>query len=489
MTEQGSSVNRYLIFVIFLLVILSLALTIALIAMNSSKHDTFKDNSKQQCNCRLVKEKQIFLDEEPNIPPVFHDLTKSEIRSIQKYLYEDSDLNLVKPSANKTNASYVFTIELYLPDKSDVLMYLDENGPKPTRMARVTIIRENFQNPEINEIIVEPLPNPSSHRPVPGKPESIRFINRPISNEEYYSAVNYVNNEVDSKAGEFIQAAFGTGLKNCGDRCLDFLYISSFSPASSGDNKRKMWFWLHYTVEYFLLHPVDFSVLTTSDQSSLSIESVWYSGRIFDSLESLMHQYRQNKLPLNISTFPQGDSFQFSKLTRRGKAPDLSYKRDPVQIYPDGQRYTIKHRHIEYMDWSFDFRLSTSYGPQIYDVRFRGKRIAYEIGLQEISVYYSGNSPQQRFSDFIDSVEVFGPTAKGLIPGVDCPELSTFVNAYHIETSFDPAEVMNAFCVFEWNTGEPLRRHYSKSTYGWKLFRRTTNICSYLENHTDNFKL
>ncbi|KAK3084716.1 hypothetical protein FSP39_017939 [Pinctada imbricata] len=265
-------------------------------------------------------------------------------------------------------------------------------------------------------------------------------------------------------------AAFGARLKNCGVRCLGLKYLNSFSPASSGEKKRKFWYWFHYPVEYFLLHPVDFAVLLTSHDDSFIIECIWYAGRKYHSLNSLLDLYMQNRLPLNISTFPHDDSSIFSKLYRRGKTPSLSEKRDPVQFYPDGQRYTITYRHIEYMEWSFDFRLSTSYGPQIYDVRFRGNRIAYEIGLQEISVYYSGDSPQQRFSDFIDSAELFGSKAKGLVPGVDCPELSTFVGAFNIGTSLQPTEIINAFCVFEWNTGEPLRRHYSKSKYASNFF-------------------
>ena len=79
-----------------------------------------------------------------------------------------------------------------------------------------------------------------------------------------------------------------------------------------------------------------------------------------------------------------------------------------LQVEPDGKRYTINHRHVSYLHWEFDIRLSALTGPQIYDVRFQGDRIAYELGLSEISVYYSGDSPVQRVTDFVDSGVLIG---------------------------------------------------------------------------------
>ena len=79
-----------------------------------------------------------------------------------------------------------------------------------------------------------------------------------------------------------------------------------------------------------------------------------------------------------------------------------------LQVEPDGKRYTINHRHVSYLHWEFDIRLSALTGPQIYDVRFQGDRIAYELGLSEIAVYYSGDSPVQRVTDFVDSGALIG---------------------------------------------------------------------------------
>ncbi|PVD19729.1 hypothetical protein C0Q70_20220 [Pomacea canaliculata] len=114
------------------------------------------------------------------------------------------------------------------------------------------------------------------------------------------------------------------------------------------------------------------------------------------------------------------------------------------------------------MQWDFDIRLSAFNGPQAYDIRFNGERLVYELGLSEISVYYSGDNPIQRVTDFVDSGALLGIHSKSLIPGADCPEGATFLNTSFLgERMAAATELAQATCVFEQNTAMPLRRHLS----------------------------
>jgi diamine oxidase len=62
----------------------------------------------------------------------------------------------------------------------------------------------------------------------------------------------------------------------------------------------------------------------------------------------------------------------------------------------------------------------------------------------------------------MDSGELLGPASTGLVPGVDCPNHATFYDTMHVTESSDEPDVFkNTFCIFELNTGEPLRRHHS----------------------------
>ena len=79
-----------------------------------------------------------------------------------------------------------------------------------------------------------------------------------------------------------------------------------------------------------------------------------------------------------------------------------------LQIEPDGKRYTINYCRVRYLHWDFHVRLSALTGPQVNDVRFQGERIAFELGLSEISVYYSADNPINRVTDYIDSGALLG---------------------------------------------------------------------------------
>ena len=55
-----------------------------------------------------------------------------------------------------------------------------------------------------------------------------------------------------------------------------------------------------------------------------------------------------------------------------------------------------------------------------------------------------------------------GTHSKSLIPGSDCPDDATFLNVSFLgEASGEATTLERAMCVFEQNTGVPLRRHLS----------------------------
>jgi hypothetical protein len=72
----------------------------------------------------------------------------------------------------------------------------------------------------------------------------------------------------------------------------------------------------------------------------------------------------------------------------------------PRLIYPDGKRFLVHNNHVSYQGWNFDVRMSTTTGPSIFNVKFNDVSYAYEISLQEISVFHSGYKRWIRYSDF-----------------------------------------------------------------------------------------
>lgn len=457
--EMNASRNRLLLIAVIFLSVSTVVLLIALIVVaTSDKEDKIPD--VKPCTSFQLPNVDSGLDD--SSPSVFHDLTFREIAGLKEYLYEKASLDLVTPSDIKRNANFVFLAELHIPNKSDVLNFLDNKGPQPNREAWVVIIRGKPPNQEINELVVGPLPEPTYHIPLPGVNKSVPYFYRPFTEADYGEVIDNITDELHANFGEILFNCYGANLRECDKECLSLKYTSSFSPASSGVMERNTWYWLGYDLEYYSLHFLDFSVLVTVRANGSFIRLVWFEGHAFSSVEEAKTAFQNKSVSCQPKSFPQNDKNLFSSMNKRGNPAKHSNKRPPVFVEPDGTRYTVTGKHIDYMKWSFDFRMSTAYGPVVYDIRFDNKRFIYELGLQEISVFYSGHSPQQRFSDYMDSGELIGPAAQGLIPGTDCPDHATYFDAMHVTESSESADIAkNAFCLFELNTGEPLRRHHS----------------------------
>ncbi|XP_045168957.2 putative amine oxidase [copper-containing] [Mercenaria mercenaria] len=470
--QKADATKRFLIVTIVILGIACICLLVGLLVVLQKDGD----GKDKIVHCEV--EDMFKHQTEPENPGVFEELTNKEIEGLKEYLYEQAGLDLVRPSKSKRNANYIFVAELHLPNKTDVIGHLDNGAAQPPREAKVIVIRGKQPDTWINELVVGPLPTPTYHKPLPGINATLPYFYRPMTEEDYGSVTTSITNQVHETLGNLINNCFDAKLKDCGNKCIGFLYASSFSPASSGEQTRKTWYWLTYVVEYYTLHPVDFSVLANIKQDGVDIDVVWFKGNQYKSMNELTSLYTNGTVKCDPQTFPTVDKNLFSAPHRRGPIPETANnKRSPVFVQPDGQRYNVNGRRVNYMQWSFDFRLSTSYGPQVYDVRFNNKRIVYELGVQEISVFYSGHSPQQRFSDYMDSAELIGPSAQGLVPGVDCPNHATFYDTKHITETSEIADVTkNVFCLFELNTGEPLRRHHSYYESEGKFYEGMENV-------------
>ena len=162
-------------------------------------------------------------------------------------------------------------------------------------------------------------------------------------------------------------------------------------------------------------------------------------GNQYKNLTQAILAFENKSIPCTRQSFPVNSKDIFSTLNHRGQ-PTTS-KRAPVFVKPDGKRYNVNGK--QYMKWSFDFRMSTAFGPVVHDIKFDGKHVIYELGLQEISVFYSGHSPQQRFSDYMDSGELIGPAAQGIIPGVDCPNNVTYFDTMHVTETAETADTIH----------------------------------------------
>ncbi|KAJ8254566.1 hypothetical protein COCON_G00211780 [Conger conger] len=131
--------------------------------------------------------------------------------------------------------------------------------------------------------------------------------------------------------------------------------------------------------------------------------------------------------------------------------------------------------------------IRSSTGMRVFDIRFKGERIAYELSVQEAMSVYGSNTPGLILTKFLDASIGIGRFAHELARGVDCPYNAVYVDTVRYIDITEPKTFKNSICIFEHDTGRPLRRHFSdffSNSYGGLansvlVFRTITAIGNY----------
>ena len=451
-----------------LLALLSLALFIAVCVLATKKESSTENGSFSGVQ-DFCPETTKLASSPARSEGLYDDLSKEEIIAVRDYILGQSALNVTPHEDAAINDNYIYLIELQQPLKDKALDFLDdENASRPGRAARVVIYNGGKVNPDVREYLVSPAAKPSQYKETtgPGQRYPIPFDSRPLDSKEEEVMERIIVN-VTTKVRDLLRDSYdGYTYSDCADRCLTW---SNTAPGELGE--RKQWVWLMRDLPGFYLHPVSFEFyLDTrgSDVSLWKVEEVFYFNTSFASVEDLMRAYNNGSLHKVFLPAPSYSSKSplFSSFARRGKPQPPKPLRPPQLVEPDGKRYTVSGRHVEYMKWSFDFRSRSSSGLQLFDIRFDGQRIVYELSLQEAAAFYSGWSPMQMSTNYLDSAWGMGSSKFELVGGVDCPNTATFFDTVHFVDATDPAKYRNAICLFELNLGLPLRRHFDSNFDG-----------------------
>ena len=110
------------------------------------------------------------------------------------------------------------------------------------------------------------------------------------------------------------------------------------------------------------------------------------------------------------------------------------------------------------VDFSFFISFNRDVGVQLYNIKYKGKRIIYELALQEAAAHYASADPFQSTTSYLDSSYGMGLLTFELVPGFDCPIDATFLNVSVYQNEITRTHP-NAICMFEHNTAYPLQRH------------------------------
>ncbi|EHB06299.1 Membrane primary amine oxidase [Heterocephalus glaber] len=226
----------------------------------------------------------------------------------------------------------------------------------------------------------------------------------------------------------------------------------------SGD--RATWFGLYYNVSGagIFLHPVGLELLVdhgAPEPARWVVRQVVFQGRHYESLPCLEHLFEAGLVKVvPVPDNGTGGAWSLKSPVPPGPAP-------PLQFPPQGPRFSVQGSRVASSLWAFSFGLGAFSGPRVFDIRFRGERVAYEVSVQEALAVYGGNSPAAMLTHYMDSSFGIGKYSTPLARGVDCPYLATYVDRHFLVGSQAPKTIRDALCVFEQNQGLPLRRHHS----------------------------
>lgn len=384
---------------------------------------------------------------------VFADLTQVEMVQVMQYLKSHLEAGLVEASRAKLSDNCIYLIDLQLPPKAEALAFLDHGGSRPPRQALAVVYFGNQTDPNITEYVVGPLPKPVYHQDVTvqkygGK---VPYYRRPPLDAEYKLMAHFLLSSVFPTAPGFMK----TVLNYDGTNLVPM--VTSSQGLMSGDHAT--WLVLFQNVPGFFLHPVGLEILldhSSLDLSHWTVKKVFYNGRYYGDMAELEKEFSAGTVQVEAIKGVPTDG-NFSSMKPRTYNPGVG----PLQYEPYGRRYSVRSNQVVSASWSFAFRMDVSRGPQLFDIRFKGHRIVYELSVQDSMSVYGSNNPGAMSIRYMDGNFGIGRLTSPLVRGVDCPYSATFLDVYSVAQMETPQVTRDALCVFEQNLGAPLRRHYS----------------------------
>ncbi|KAF2020584.1 copper amine oxidase [Aaosphaeria arxii CBS 175.79] len=414
------------------------------------------------------------------LPSPFTPLSEAELSDVKAWLYDPKqNLNLTSTKSETLSQTdnYIWIIESLYPNKTDVLSYLDGNGPLPPRYARVVINEGGKADPDVSEYYVGPLPV-SSETTIQtldyfySRSARVPF-NARVGDGPRSAAIDEIVTKTMSSIADITFNLTGLQYYGADDERTNAAYFVQ-SPSSMDGSTSYVWTpWRRAGLAPYD-QPSDLYVnfdIGGSDPALYKCRMIVYNLVVYTSVEDFREAFEAGKI---TQSPPPSSDESFLRKDRKGPIRELENRLAPVSVELDGKRYKVddENRYVEYLGWSFYTRFDRDVGIQFFDVKYKGERILYELSLQDAVAQYAGNNPFQAGTAYNDRFYGIGIDVGRLIPGYDCPYHATYWNAT-LTNGESVVNKKNGLCIFESDIGFPVTRHtdstYTQSTKGSKL--------------------
>ncbi|KAH7060686.1 copper amine oxidase [Macrophomina phaseolina] len=217
--------------------------------------------------------------------------------------------------------------------------------------------------------------------------------------------------------------------------------------------------------------------ITGRDPNLWKLQGWYYNGVFYETTEDFKSAFAApgfEKLAPNVAG-------QWTSTDQTGEVSALDDLAPPMTVAPSGSRYSVdeQEKYVKWMDFEFYIAFSRDTGVRLFDIKYRGERIIYELGLEEALAHYAGNDPVLSGIAYLDSWYGFGSYSFQLVAGYDCPEHATYLNTTYYNAEIHRTHI-NSICLFETTADYPIQRH-SASRYvsvTKNVYFTLRNICT-----------
>ncbi|KAK5165228.1 uncharacterized protein LTR77_009326 [Saxophila tyrrhenica] len=397
---------------------------------------------------------------------VWSGLTDVEAASVTKWLFRMSGLNLTNSSKAGEWDNTLLLVELNVPNKTDVLPYIDGNASAPERWAHAVLDMRASEDPVLADILVGPLPIDSATTWMPLEYPYTKKSGGKTRNLDADSGLSYeFRCNISATIADITMDLWG-GTAMC--KKNDSLSIWGIDPVWQYDGRVTRWvqFWNYPTDEFDALTLLPLGLYFKTDETGRDPSAWKLEGWLYnDVFYPTTAEFRSAYFSANFTKLPPNVAGDWSGTDRRGSELPMDALPPPQAVRAGPARYSVDQeaKYVEWMDFSFYIGFTRDRGMALYDIRHKGQRILYELSLQEALAHYAGGDPTQSGTAYLDTFYGFGPYAFELVPGYDCPAYASYMNtSFYIDETTHTH--INSICFFEFDADYPMQRH-STGTY------------------------
>lgn len=407
---------------------------------------------------------------------IWAELSEAEAQQIYDFAYHSlPDLHLVqKPKSGRENSIHI--VETLRPNKTDAVPYLFSDGKVPERWAKMVVAQKLDHEPHLVYYAVGPLPVSNTTQILPLTYPFNSGKNAVKSLFTDFGAIADFSMKLGQSISDITQDLLGATMRpNDPESLLCFprpttvtssglvLWFQFFRPGNGSGGRTLLPQGIYIKVD-----------VSGSDQAKWTASQYFYNGIVYDSEEQFRVALAS---PDFVRTPPNLDDGSWTDTEDFDSAPYGREMPPPVTVQPYGPRYKLD-RKAKHVSWfGFEFYLSTAQatGLSLFDIRFKGQRVMYELGLQEAMAHCesslplpytnisnppsdAGDDPMSGGQEFLDTFFGMGKNAFELLPGYDCPAYASYLDS-HYHMAHSTHSLPNSICIFEFTADHLLSRH------------------------------